>query len=389
MKIILLMWPDTFEDWYPPHGVSRDSFLRGYDGEWTISFAQALGTAGHDVHILFGSRAETASERQEPSGAEVHFVRAPIVYRAFLHATWGRHRIPGFHRLWGAAPVAAALSPGLLHRIRSLGPDAILIQDYESLRYDILAPLLRISGTRIVGLDTGGSARPSGAPWKRLTRAMAHELMAANEPERARLGLAGHANTTVWPAPVRTDVFRPADRCAARRELGVGRQERVVFSAGRLHAVKNLPLMADACADAGATLVLAGEGPERGVLEGRPEVRLLGRQPPPIVARWYAACDVAALASNQEGQPVAVLEALACGRAVVATSVGGLEQLVGEARTGWLVPPRDRSAFAGALAEALADPMGADQRGTRGRDVVEANHSLAAVGRWITERLTT
>lgn len=389
MKVVVVMWPDTFEEWYEPLGLDRAAFLDGYEGEWTISFAAALRAAGHDVHLVFGSRRDAPPGRQEPSGATVHFVGVPLAYLAFLHATWGRHRLAALERLWPAAPSLAALSPALVRRVGSLTPDAVIVQDYETLRFDVLAPLLRAGGHRVVGLDTGGSARPSQAPWKRATRSLARELLAVNQPEAERLRAAGHTRVEVWPVPVRTDVFVPAQRAAARRDLGVPAGERLVFSAGRLHPVKNLPVLAGACAELGVSLVLSGEGPERGVLEKRkyPGLRLLGRMPIRTVARWYAACDVAALASVQEGQPVAVLEALACARGVVATRVGGLDQAIGEWGAGWLVAPRDPSALREALAEALGDPVEADARGGRGRCHVAAQHSLPAVGGWLSRRL--
>lgn len=383
------MWPDTFEDWYNTLELTRQAFLDCYEGEWIVSFASALVAAGHEVHIVYGSRSGAPSAVQRPSGATVHFVRAPVAYRMLLHATWGTRRIPVLEKVWPAAPVAAGLSPALLARVRSLHPDAVIVQDYESLRFDVLVPLLRSVGLPSVGLDTGGSARPSHAPWKRLTRSLASQLFAVNQPEADRLRAAGHRKVDVWPVPVRTDVFTPGDRLEARRALGITGEERIVFSAGRLHPVKNLPALADACADLGVLLVLSGEGPERAALEtrGRPGLRLLGRVPIETVALWYAACDVAALASLQEGQPVAVLEALACARAVVATSVGGLASLIGDGGAGWLAPPRDQPALAQALADALQDPAEADARGARGRELVVAAHSPGAVADWFSSRL--
>lgn len=383
------MWPDTFEDWYEPLGITKATFLNGYDGEWTISFASALRTAGHEVHVLFGSRTGAAPAGQEPSGATVHFVKVPPTYRALLHATWGAHRLAILEKAWPAAAALAALSPSLFRQVVALRPDSVIIQDYESLRFDVLAPLLRLAGQRVTGLDTGGSARPSVAPWKPFTRRVAGDLLAVNHPEAQRLRAAGHRHVSVWPVPVRTDAFVPADRWAARRALGVPEGQKLVFSAGRLHPVKDLPALADACAELGVSLVLSGEGPERPVLEARgyPGLRLLGRVPIETVAQWYAASNVAALASLQEGQPVAVLEALACGRGVVATRVGGLEQVLDGWGAGWLVPPRDPGALRHALGEALADPEEADARGWRGHDHVVSGHSLAAVGEWLSQRL--
>jgi glycosyltransferase involved in cell wall biosynthesis len=106
------------------------------------------------------------------------------------------------------------------------------------------------------------------------------------------------------------------------------------------------------------------------------------------VADWYAAADVVALASLQEGQPVAVLEALACARGVVATSVGGVPEVVLDGETGWLVPPRSSAALRQALAEALADQQECDRRGQLGRERTVARHSSEAVGRTLLELLS-
>jgi glycosyltransferase involved in cell wall biosynthesis len=69
-----------------------------------------------------------------------------------------------------------------------------------------------------------------------------------------------------------------------------------------------------------------------------------------------AACDVLVLPSHAEGTPNVVLEALACGRRVVATDVGGIPDLITNATLGQLVPPHDPKALAVALAHALQTP---------------------------------
>jgi glycosyltransferase involved in cell wall biosynthesis len=279
------------------------------------------------------------------------------------------------------APVAATLSPRLVRHLVRLRPDVVVVQDYETLRYDVAAPLLRAAGLRVVAMDTGASARPSGLPWKRSTRALSARLLAVHAAEAARLASQGHREVAVWPIPVRTDVYSPGDRSAARGRLGIGPEERLVFSAARLHPVKNLPMLVDACREVGARLVVAGEGAERGRLErGRHEhLRLLGWQSLEQIADWYAAADVVALSSNTEGQPVAVLEAFACGRGVVATAVGGVPEVVRPGETGWLVPARDGDALAAALAEALTDRERTDGYGRAGRELVLREHSAEAV----------
>jgi glycosyltransferase involved in cell wall biosynthesis len=82
------------------------------------------------------------------------------------------------------------------------------------------------------------------------------------------------------------------------------------------------------------------------------QMRLLGAQPASTVASWMAACNLLALPSYSEGHPNVLVEALACGRPVVSTPVGGVPEVVDDS-CAMLVPPRDVPALAGALADVL------------------------------------
>lgn len=118
----------------------------------------------------------------------------------------------------------------------------------------------------------------------------------------------------------------------------------------------------------GATLAIVGGGPLRDEL-ARPGVRVVGPQPLERIPLWLAACDVLVLPSHAEGTPNVVLEALASGRRVVASNVGGIPDLITSATLGTLVPPRDRDALAGALVTALQqpyDPLEVARLGARG-----------------------
>jgi len=85
-------------------------------------------------------------------------------------------------------------------------------------------------------------------------------------------------------------------------------------------------------------------------IQGR--VSFLGPQPAERVARWLGAADLLCLPSYSEGCPNVVLEALSCGRAVVASRVGGIPDIV-DASCGILIPPRSASQLTEALANAL------------------------------------
>jgi glycosyltransferase involved in cell wall biosynthesis len=85
--------------------------------------------------------------------------------------------------------------------------------------------------------------------------------------------------------------------------------------------------------------------------------------------------DLVALSSQSEGFPNTVAEAMAAGRAVVATAVGGVRDVVLDGETGVLVPSGDTAALANALAQRLADPAGTLRMGVRGREVAAERFS--------------
>jgi glycosyltransferase involved in cell wall biosynthesis len=95
-------------------------------------------------------------------------------------------------------------------------------------------------------------------------------------------------------------------------------------------------------------------------------VRLLGRRTDvPDVLR---ALDIAVLCSDFEGSPAAVIEYMGAALPVVATSVGGVPDLIEAGKHGLLVPPGEPVALADAIAELLADPESARAMGARGRE---------------------
>ncbi|HLY85406.1 MAG TPA: glycosyltransferase [Gaiellaceae bacterium] len=125
---------------------------------------------------------------------------------------------------------------------------------------------------------------------------------------------------------------------------------------GSLDERKNVIRLADAFARLGeGTLTFAGDGPLRPQLEGRERVRLLGRVPHDEIPRLLADSRVLAQPSLVEPLGQALLEAMACGRSVVATRIGGPPELVPPG-AGFLVDPLDADALARALEQAAALP---------------------------------
>ncbi len=140
-------------------------------------------------------------------------------------------------------------------------------------------------------------------------------------------------------------------------------------------------------------VLILGEGPERGRLEGLigklglgSTVTLLGAWPSEEVADFVEALDVGVLSSHFEGMPLAVMELMAAGKPVVATAVGGVPDLVGDGVHGLLVPPGDPDALAGALGALLRDPPRRTALGEAGRERQRREFDFSAMVRRLEQR---
>lgn len=119
---------------------------------------------------------------------------------------------------------------------------------------------------------------------------------------------------------------------------------------------------------AGATMVVAGTGPELGALRALAEelgiaasVDFVGRVDNAEMPRLYADADCALNPSTVDNMPVSILEAFASGVPVVSTDAGGIPDLLSDGQTGLLVPVGDARALADAACHVLADPALADR----------------------------
>jgi glycosyltransferase involved in cell wall biosynthesis len=193
------------------------------------------------------------------------------------------------------------------------------------------------------------------------------------------LGLSADHSATVFNA---VEAVPSRSRAEVRRELGADDAELVV-NVGRHVPEKNQALLLDAVAlladrRPGLRAVLVGGGPLSAELRDRARQRGLEDRITLAGARSdvidiVAAADVFALSSATEALPLAVLEAMALGRPVVATAVGGVGDAVQHEQTGLLVPPGAPRAFAAAVERLLDDKALSRRLGTHAREFA-ANH---------------
>jgi glycosyltransferase involved in cell wall biosynthesis len=167
---------------------------------------------------------------------------------------------------------------------------------------------------------------------------------------------------------------RPIVLCVARLDAQKGHTY-------LLPAVRNVP---------NAIFVLVGDGSERASLEAqaanigvRDRVIFLGHRDD--VAELLATCDLLVLPSLYEGLPLSVLEAMAAGKPVVATSVGGTPEAVLDGETGFLVPSRDPTALVRAIQRLLTDACLRRKMGMAGRLRVQRNFSVTQMVAGVTQ----
>jgi glycosyltransferase involved in cell wall biosynthesis len=156
------------------------------------------------------------------------------------------------------------------------------------------------------------------------------------------------------------EVFHVRDRAAARVQLGINPSAEAIVFIGRMDLRKGLRELVEAAASLQPNrpnlhVYLVGDGPDAPLVQSAIAqhnagsfIHLLPGCPFDQVAVWMAAADLVTLPSYMEGCPNVILEALACGRPVVATNVGGIPEIMSDA-CGRLVPPRDTTALAQAL----------------------------------------
>ncbi len=197
-----------------------------------------------------------------------------------------------------------------------------------------------------------------------------------------------------------TTIFRPRNREDARITIGIPGDTEAIVYVGRLDLAKGLGELIAAVSSLRSRrprirCYIVGDGPARQTLEeaiaaqnATEQISLKPSCSTEEVANWMAAADVITLPSYREGCPNVVIEALASGRPVVATRVGGIPELMDDT-SGRLVPPRDAEALASALDQVLAQPWSPEAiAGRHSRSWSDVSDDVETILRATVERST-
>lgn len=234
----------------------------------------------------------------------------------------------------------------------------------------------------------GGTTARLSVLWERQAARWTTALVCVSDAERlAGIRRKVRGSYHVIPNGVDLDRFRAvpfALRQRVRSSLGLDATAPTAVCVGRFSEQKGHRILLHAWTRVSASapdakLVLVGSGPlrdalmtEAAALGVASDVEFVGEQDD--IAPWYAAADVVALSSRWgEAMALTPLEAMACGRAVVASDVNGVRESVA-AGCGAIVPAQDAAALGRALTARLTDPTRAEREGRAGRRHVAQHH---------------
>jgi len=352
-----------------------------------ITLTERLRPLGYDTTLIRG--------REDPDEGTMDYLAHDLGVTPVLLPSLRRN--PGLHDLSALAGLVRTLRaerPRIVHshaaKAGTLGRLAALIA-FPSARRPILVHTFH--GHSL----SGYFSRVHNATFLHIERFLARRtdsliaVSAEVRNELVELGVAARDKFVVVPLGFDLSPFLVPDRArgdrrqALRAELGIPEAARVVTLVARLVPIKRVDRflrVANFLRDVPeVTFMIVGDGELRAQLLASPESQALGKR-----ARWvgfrrdmpdvYFASDVVVQSSDNEGTPVALIEAQAAGVPVVSTAVGGVTSAVIDGETGRIEAVGDDQAMANAIRSYLDDPRRLREHGARGRRHVEATFTL-------------
>ena len=224
-RLALVMWGDRFEDFFDTIGVSLESFRTELTGGWLFGYVDALALHGVRTTLIHVSARvdEPTRVTHEPTGAAVTILPAPRRHRWLraLHHRFRSRKALSSLASYGSVPLVA-----LLRELRRCRADAILTQEYEHARFDILVALGKLTRLPVFATFQGGDAPHSRLerPLRRVTVRRCAGLTIGSSRERRRVQrVYGLPPERIAAIPNAMDVraFEPIPRIEARERLHI------------------------------------------------------------------------------------------------------------------------------------------------------------------------
>jgi 1,2-diacylglycerol 3-alpha-glucosyltransferase len=362
--------------------IGSDTYYPQIDGTsyFTQRLAAGLAGHGHDVHVLCPADPALPGPPGPPGSPAVPVHTVPSFMTPF-HPTQRVCLTAAIRRQAGKA-------------VRTIRPDVIHVQGH----FPICRTLMVIARKQSIPLVATNHFMPENLvpyyffprwargsvrswAWRDVARWFAYPDVITTPTDIAADVLRTHGvdrPVTVISGGVDTRRFRPGDRAAARRKLGLPGKPTILY-VGRLSADKAVTDLIEALPTVDAHLVIAGRGVKMAALERRCEelrvadrTHFLGFIPNEDIVTVYLAADVFCMPGRAELQSLATLEALSCGLPAVAARATALPHLVTDDVNGFLYPPGDIGQLASSLRRVLTSPESA-KMGRASREIALAH----------------
>ncbi|MDW3646771.1 MAG: glycosyltransferase family 4 protein [Bacteroidia bacterium] len=400
-------YPDVFEDFYPHYGVNQKDFATSWHNTGSHAWLRIIQEkVGMIKWMAFTLKPELNEDRHQYIGGEVIMLKSSFLHRLL----WKAFYLPSFAWRWQAhyrayAGISSYLLPWsfqFFRKLISLKPDAILVQDYCSGKYDICWLLSRVLRIPLLAYHTGSTPEGYlGKSIRKFTLPRADWVFPSADSEMAMLNQRyriSRSKMSIIRPPIDTDIYRSMDREEACRRTGLDPNRRYFIYIGRLNErFKRLGSIIKAFGKITKEydeidLLVLGKGQDESDLkylakeEAGDRIHFLG---------WVAgdqdkchylnASEVLIMASAREGVPGVIGEAFSCGIPVISSSVGGIGELVLPGKSGWIFEAGDDQSLYLAMKEQAQNPHTARKMSAFVREIAEDKFSIQAVGKALTK----
>lgn len=402
--IAFLDFSDVFEDFYPHYGVSQKEFALQWadtgNHAWLELIEQEIGDV---TWYVFSLQPELKEAQHGVVGCKVKFFRSSLLHR-FLWRLFYNSRISwrwkdSYRAYRIFATMASYVAPISWNFLKSLKRDNVnvfFVQDYSSGRFDILFFIARFLKIPIIAYHAGGqNERYLGRFLRKYTLPHADALVASSKDEKNYLHdqwKVADDKAPVILTPIDTKNYAPMDRNKACHQLEIDPNRRYILFVGRLEdGVKRISVIINAFINLvfdydDVDLLIVGTGPDENYLKKiageylGTRVQFLGWISAVEKLRpLYNIAECLLLPSLREGFPTVIAEAMSCGTPVLATKVGGIQEMVIHEKTGWLIDPGDDTALSERLSFILSNPIITDSMRKQVRKMAEESVSFSAV----------
>ncbi|PER50993.1 glycosyl transferase family 1 [Bacillus thuringiensis] len=221
----------------------------------------------------------------------------------------------------------------------------------------------------------------------------------SRETEKMSIKLFGDKKTRYLPNGVNPDEFytNVQQGIEMRKTIGIPKQNKVILTTNRMEPIKGMQYFIDAIPNIlkyhpNTTIVILGDGShKRGLMDrvnsqniDRSKVIFLGKVPNTEIKNWMNAADIYVQPSLMEGCSIAIIEAMSCSKAIIASNVGGNPDIICDGVTGMLVEPMSSAEIQEAVTYLLNNPQKIQEYGMKARITVESELNWVSLANQLT-----